>query len=200
MWYVILHLTFVVSALLLGVLDRSLRLAPQALIAPTLPAGRQPERGLPEEIFPSLRRADVGVAEPESPVERHAFPHAFQPEPCRHDGRVARDTHDLRAGILVLDFVEDLLFPRSDEVILAGDDPAVAEDQDHVVVQDPVDRRDVVIFHRGLELGVEGCNGLAVLFGRSLRGRGHRKAHGEQRDGDGSWGTHACIRQVRWLE
>ena len=62
-------------------------------------------------------------------------------------------------------------------MILAGDDPAVAKDQDHVVVQDPVDRRDVVTFHRGLEFRVEGRNRLAVLFQGSMRGTGASKAH-----------------------
>ena len=53
------------------------------------------------------------------------------------------------------------------EVVFPRDDAAVAEHEDHRLVQDPVDRRDIVVLHRGLEFGVERRDRLAVLFGRS---------------------------------
>src|SRR5262245_56349824 len=71
------------------------------------PLRRETERSLAERIAPAAGSADVGVAEPEAPLEGLAAVLALEPQPRGHDRGIAPDPHRLGAGVLVLALVLD---------------------------------------------------------------------------------------------
>src|SRR5215204_1110622 len=130
------------------------------------------ERRLAEHIAPALRRADVGIAEPELVFERLAAGRPFEPEQRRDDGRVAPDTDGL------LQFVLPLVDRRAcaglfEQVLFRKYFPP-ARHQHEVVGEDARHRRRVVNLHGLLVSRVEFGHRLFDLFdGRSRLMRVH---------------------------
>ena len=125
---------------------------------------RQGQRGLSKRITPAGRRANVGVAEPEAPLEGHAFIDTLEPEPRRHDSRVSPDPDNLRALVLVLALVDDLAGTCGFEKVLARVCLAVAEHQHEIVGEDPAHGLRIVTLDRRLVLGVERRDAGAIVF------------------------------------
>src|SRR4029453_1207452 len=101
---------------------------------------RQGHGGLSECITPAGRRAHVGIAEPEAPLEGDPFTDTLEPEPRGHDCRVSPDPDYLRPFVLVLALVDDLAGACGFEKVLARVCLAVAEHQHEIVGEDPAHR------------------------------------------------------------
>src|SRR5262249_23132625 len=114
----------------------------------------QMQRGLAEEIAPALTGADVGVAEPQAPVERGAVAGSLDPQPCRYDSGVAQDPHGLSTRVFFLMLVHKALVPSLLQLLLAGVNSAIAENQDHVLVQDASYGLCIIRFDRRLEFRI----------------------------------------------
>src|SRR5688572_15443257 len=128
---------------------------------------RQGQRSLSERITPTGRRANVGVAEPQAPLEGHTLIDTLEPEPRRNDCRVSPDPDNLRALVLVLALVDDLAGTCGFQKILARVCLAVAEYQHEIVGEDPTHGLRVVTLDCRLVLGVERRDAGAIVVRRS---------------------------------
>jgi hypothetical protein len=76
---------------------------------------RKPNGGLTKYITPAIRRANIGIAEPEVIVKRFTFMGSLLPEQGRDNRRIAPHADRLLGVFLV--FVDDVLIFRSVEQV-----------------------------------------------------------------------------------
>src|SRR5450631_1668107 len=105
------------------------------------------QRSLAEGIAPSLRCADICVAEPKDPLERVPVIGAFAPQFCSYDRRGTPNTHFLLRFLLV--FVSDPLASGFIEQIRLCAYGPVSAHQNEIVSKDAI--------HRSRVVGFDGC-------------------------------------------
>jgi len=148
-------------------------------------------------VLPALRRAHVGVAEPQAAVEGAGAVRvgSLQPQASGDHGGVAEDAHRLRSGVLVLLGVDDGLVAGALEQFLSRNDPPGAKDQHEIRMQDAVHAAGVIHFDRRLVGGVERGHGMRVVSG-GVGCAGHGQGAGK----GGDQGVHGLALKSRFEE
>lgn len=148
---------------------------------------RQGQRGLAEDVAPAVGSAHVGIAEPESTVERTILGGAFFPKLGGDHGGVAPNADLL--GEFVVAFVSGSFIASFVEEVVFGIRLPGTGDEDEVVGKDLAHGGGVIHFDGSLIFGVQDCDGFGVVFWGVSGGPGDAcDSNAEESDGGESSG------------
>ena len=155
--------------------DELIGVATDRLVSTDVRLVGQVDRRLTKDVAPPFGGVDINIAEPQTPIKRSPVTQALDPQPRGDNGRVTPYPNGLSARLLVLTLIGVSLVTCFLKEFRPGIGRAIAQDQNHVLIEDPPHRLYVIAFDRRLKLRVEFGDDVARIGGGTVRERAYRQ-------------------------